>query len=467
MPSEAGIEARYVFVPPTPVLWGWEGQPSLLRRTINYGAAVSGAADFVAFAFSPFNWDIPSFQPPHPRPERAGAVATSEPGIEATFIFTQPLTWGWADQPSLLTLRYLPQGRMIPDTGDQGIEAPFAKFYPSGWEVAPPLTRHQLFKSPDIGDQGTQAPFINWVNFNWYVPPFQPSHPKPERAGAVMPSEPGVEAVYVFVPLTFFPEGWQIPPFQPPTLAGKLNRFAGIVHGRDGIEFPFIRFLPSGWEVQPFQPPHPRPERAAAVMPWEAGIEAQYVFVPAVPVIWGWEQPPFHVKQPKSSRYFGIEGTSDFASFDFQPYGWEIAPFQPSHPRPERSGAIPTGDQGTQARFVFVTPPFTVLGWDIPSFQPPHRAPEFKAAALLRGDDGIQSQFIRWFNMGWEIPPYQPQHPRFERAGSIMVGHQGTDGIYVFVPPPIKAFFDPRYVTYAPPRITVTYAQPRINVTFE
>jgi len=45
--------------------------------------------------------------------------------------------------------------------------------------------------------------------------------------------------------------------------------------------------------------------------------------------------------------------------------------------------------------------------------------------AVVRGDDGIQARFIRWFNMGWEIPPYQPPHLRSERAGSIMFGHQG------------------------------------------
>src|SRR5258706_14110710 len=83
MPSEAGVEAKFV---PTAILWGWEGQPSPLRRTINYGPAVGGSADFVSFFFQPFNWEIPSFQPPHPRPERAGAITTSEPGIEAKFV---------------------------------------------------------------------------------------------------------------------------------------------------------------------------------------------------------------------------------------------------------------------------------------------------------------------------------------------------------------------------------------------
>src|SRR5882672_993504 len=86
MPSEAGIEAKYVFVPPTTLPWGWEGQSTPLRRDVNYGPAVGGSADFVSFFFQPFNWEIPSFQPPSPRPERAGAIATSEPGVEAKFV---------------------------------------------------------------------------------------------------------------------------------------------------------------------------------------------------------------------------------------------------------------------------------------------------------------------------------------------------------------------------------------------
>src|SRR5712664_4500651 len=44
MPSEAGVEAKFV---PTAILWGWDGQPSFLRRTINYGPAVGGSADFL------------------------------------------------------------------------------------------------------------------------------------------------------------------------------------------------------------------------------------------------------------------------------------------------------------------------------------------------------------------------------------------------------------------------------------
>jgi len=358
MPSEAGIEAKFVFVPPTTLPWGWEGQPPQMRRVINYGPAVGGSADFVSFFFQPFNWEIPSFQPPSPRPERAGAIATSEPGVEAKFIFNPPtVNWGWEGQPSLLTRRYLPQGRSMPDTGDQGTEAAFIRFLPSGWEVAPPLTRHQVLKSPEIGDQGTQTPFA--------------------------------------------------------------------------------RFLPSGWEIAPVQPRHPRTEKAGAIMPWEQGIESQFVFVPPTPVLWGWDVAAPHLRKSTTTRYFGTEGTSDFASFDFQPYGWELPPFQPRHPRAERSGAIPTGDQGNLFPFTFVAPPVIIWGWDIAPFQPRHPRSE-KAGSILAGDQGTQAPLINWVNFNWHVPPFQPPHPRPERSAAIMPWESGIEAVYVFVP---RTFF--------------------------
>ncbi len=401
-------------------------------------------------------WEIPPMQPRHPLPERAGAFATSEPGVEAQYVFVPSAVWGW--------------------------------------EIAPPLIRHQIFKSPEIGDQGIQFPFIRWINFNWHIPPFQPSHPRPERAAAVMPWEHGIEAQYVFVP---FKWGWEVP---VPHLRQKTSiRYFGIEGTSD---FAFFDFLPYGWELPPFQPPHPRPERGAPVITSEPGIETK--FVPPAFVTNAWEVQSWQPPHPRPERWGalarGDEGTQ-FPLIRWFNSGWEIAPFQPPHPRPERTAAIMPWEAGIEARYVFIAPP--TIAWEVASFQPRHPTPERRAAAIfrgdegtefqfvrwfntgweiapfqpshprtekfgavVRGDEGIHARFIRWFNMGWEIPPYQPPHPRFEHAGSIMFGHQGIDGIYVFVPPPTLATFDPNYLTYGQRRVTVTIDPARLAVSY-
>src|SRR5258706_12730409 len=77
-----------------------------------------------------------------------------------------------------------------------------------GGYIAAPFVRYQRHVTPDIGDQGTQASIINFIPYNWIIPPFQPSHPRSERAGAIMPWEPGIEAPYVFVPP--IKSGWDV-----------------------------------------------------------------------------------------------------------------------------------------------------------------------------------------------------------------------------------------------------------------
>lgn len=438
MPSEPGIEAQ--FVPPVSVtpVWGWEIAPPVLAIDWSKRApGLKGSSQFPVWSlWINYGWDIPSFQPPHPRIEKSGAIATSEPGIEAKFVPPATTPWGW-DIPPVQppALPYRLKTAAFKSLGS--IETPPFVFQPSGWEIAQPLTRHQVFKSPETGDQGTQAQFINFINYGWSTPSLQPPHPRPERAGAIATSEPGIENI--FIPPTLVTWGWDIAaPFV------RYRRLADPEIGDQGTQASLINFIAYNWSIPPFQPPHPRPERAGAIMPSEPGIEAQFVFTPATPIIWGWEQPPLQLKKSTATRYFGIEGSGDFAFFDFQPYGWELPSFQPSHPRPERSGAIPTGDQGTQNTFTFVPPAVAIWGWEVQPFQPVYRIN--RLPAMLKGDEGIQAQFVRWFNMGWEIPPFQPRHPRPEHAGAIMVGHQGIDAPYVFVPPPVPTGHSRIYV---------------------
>ncbi len=510
MPSEAGIEAQYVFVPPATFL---DAPFTHLRYRGSNLAGLKGSSQFPIFStWINYGWDIPSFQSPHPRPERAGAIATSEPGIEAQFVPPAPTNWGWNFQPfQPPAISYRTKSGALKTFGS--IETPPFAFQPYGWEIPPPLTRDQVFKNPDIGDQGIQFPFIRRINFNWHIPPFQPSHPRPERAAMIMPSESGIEAVFVPTVIiwgwevqSFQPpaspstkqkyfgikgrstsaiyapwvnSGWEIPSFQPPhprpekagatmpseagieaqyvpvtivwgwDIAAPFVRYQRRVNpeiGDQGTQASLINFIPYNWIIPPFQPSHPRPERAGAIMPWEPGIEAQYVFVP--PFKWGWDVPAPHLRQKTSTRYFGIEGTSDFAFFDFLPYGWELPPFQPPHPRPERGAPVITNEPGIEAKFV--PPPFVTDAWEVQSWQPPHPRPE-RWSALARGDEGTQFPLIRWFNSGWEIAPFQPPHPRPEKAAAIMPWEAGIEAKYIFVTPPTIAWeispFQPRHPT--------------------
>lgn len=473
MPSEAGIEAQYVFVPSATFL---DAPFTHLRYRGSNRAGLKGSNQFPIWStWINYGWDIPSFQPPHPRPERAGAIATSEPGVEAKFVATQ-VVWGWEVQPfqpsavqyrlktgafkvlgSIETPPFVFQpsgwevqpfqpphprveksGAIMPS--ETGIESKFV-FTPTiwGWDIAAPFVKYQRRVNPEIGDQGTQSSLINFIPYNWIIPPPQPPHPRPERAGAIMPWEQGIESQYVFVPP--FKWGWEV---SAPHLRKQTStRYFGIEGTSD---FATFDFLPYGWELPPFQPPHPRPERGASVVTSEPGIEAR--FIPAAFVTNAWEiAPPFVRYRRFNDPDIGDQGTQ-FPLIRFFPYGWELPPFQPRHPRPERSGAIMPWEPGIEA--VFVPPAFVTDAWEVQSWQPPHPRPE-RWGAIARGDDGTQFPLIRWFNSGWEITPFQPPHPRPEKAAAIMPWEAGIEARYIFIAPPTIAWevasFQPRHPT--------------------
>jgi hypothetical protein len=426
--SAPGIEAQFIFTPTIPPMVGWEIAPPVLRAWPTAQQRWSGrrgSSQFGVFSpFQPYGWEIPPPQPPHPRPERSGAIMPSELGIEARFVFTPTtLTWGWETPSQMLRNTY---NRAQAAFGVSDFISFF--FQPYGWEIASP----------------------------------QPPHPRFERAGAIMPSEPGIEAQFVFTPPTvifftfeqpplmlkhpryinldygdqgtasrfvrFQPYGWEVP---PPLTRYKAFRSPEI--GDQGIAQTFQVFRAAGWEIQPFQPPHPRPERAGSIMPSEPGIEAQFVFTPATPVIWGFEGVAPHLRNP-ISRYPALEGHVDFAFFDFVPYGWEIAPPQPPHPRFEKAGAIMPSEPGIEAQFVFTPTTPVIWGWEI---VPPLLVPQprvHRRGAIIVGDQGTQSPFVTFLPFSWSIPSHQPGHPRPERAGAIMVGDAGIQSPLLFTP---------------------------------
>jgi hypothetical protein len=108
---------------------------------------------------------------------------------------------------------------------------------------------------------------------------------------------------------------------------------------------------------------------------------------------------------------------------NFVPFGHPMQNVDLPHRRTEKSGAIVTDDDGTEAAFIN----WKNSGWEVQSFQPPHFDPEKKAGGWLRGDEGIYGPFSVWFNQGWEqAPPWQPPHFRVEQHGPWI---RGDDGI--------------------------------------
>ena len=419
MAGHPGIDATFVFVPATPVAWGWEViQPHLRPSASHRYYGLEGSVDFASFSFQPYGWEMLPWQPPHPRPERSGAVAAGSV-VDAKFVFVPPTFFPWGYEHQMLPwtrLRRDPSWR-----GDDGAQLPLIQFLPSGWEVQP----------------------------------WQPPHPRPERAGAFMVGHPGMDAVYVFVPPTPAVQGWDVAPAI--SYRVKHERAGAFLRGDDGVQQQMIRFFPSGWEIQLPQPPSfPKMNmRLGALSQWEDGIEGPFTFVPPAFTTQAWEvqswQPPFKINRIEAMLR-GDDGIQ-YPFVNWRNAGWEVQPWQPPHRAPEyKAGAWLRGDDGTEGVYVR----WFNSGWEVQPFQPPHRAPEWRSATFSRGDDGVQQRFLRWFNMGWEVQPWQPPHPRPERFGSVAVGDMQPWDRFVFIPPPILARFDPNYLTWGPPRVQIT-----------
>lgn len=434
----------------------------------------------------------------HPRSERFGSVVPRDDGI----VFPMPpsILPLFETSPPLLYHRLFKS----PEYGDQGTQFPFQAFFPSGWQQILSQDKHPAYRTPDVGDSGIQFPLIQFFPYGW--PQFGPvdRHPRPERAGAIMLGEPGIELPLppVFIPWFentpppllhrfwhspefgdqgtqfpfqfFYPAGWaqtasqdRHPVWKSPTLGDPL-----------GFDFPLINFFPAGWAQVFSQDKHPV-YRSPDI--GDTGIE--FPFVPPTVFPLGWEQifaQPVHrfYKSPE----FGDQGTQ-FPLIQFFPYGWEVQPPQPPH----RTWKSPdTGDQGIQSPFVRFFP----YGWEIQPPQPPHtwvrhrglwmRGPDAierpftfwinvgfdqtasqdrfwpyrRPAALFRGDEGNEAPFVFWRNTGWEPNNPQPPHwPPYPRAAAGMRGDEGNQF-------PFQRFFPAGWEQiFAQPRLWPTIRQ--------
>lgn len=201
-----------VFVPPpSTITFGYEQTFVPLRRTLRVASGGDDGAEANLIAFHPAGTEVQLWQPPHPRPERAGSI--------------QPVS---------------------------NIEARLFGFQVYGWEVAslqPPHPRPEkaaLIPAP----LNLDALYIVWRNDGWEIQPPQPPRLRPRGSIQVI-GDPGIESTFS----QFKPHGWVIQPWQPPHPRPERSGAQNI--GDLGTEAPTIRFRPYGWEVPSPQPPHP------------------------------------------------------------------------------------------------------------------------------------------------------------------------------------------------------------------
>ena len=100
-------------------------------------------------------------------------------------------------------------------------------------------------------EDGIELPFTNWENAGWEIQPVQPPHPHPEqRAGAIMPRDDGMEAREIKV----YNWGFEIQSYQPQHL--RPERAGAIMPIEPGIESIFIApgFVTSKWGFEPALP---------------------------------------------------------------------------------------------------------------------------------------------------------------------------------------------------------------------
>ena len=408
--GDEGIEAPYVFVAPAVTSWGWEPpavQPPHIRKE-NRGAILRGdegiesrliqwlntgweiqpvqppryraktdgvmpkddGIQFPEIIWLNYGWEVQPVQPPHPRPERSGAVAPKDDGIEAPYVFVGPPTTppaGWEITP-IQPPHPRPERSGAIEPRDEGIESRFIQWLNTGWEIQPVQPPHRAperkYGAIVQKDDGTEFPLIPWLNTGWEIAPHQPRAFRASPAG-IFTGDPGTQSGLIIR----YNYGWEIPPPQPPH--PRPERSGAIAPRDDGIENPFTpppAVAPAGWEVQPFQPPHRRIERFGAIEPKDDGT--QFPFVP-----WrntGWEvqpvQPPHRAPERKGGALARFDEGIEITLTNWRNFGWEIQPVQPPHPRPERFGALEPKDEGIEAPYVFVVPPVAFAGWETDSF---------------------------------------------------------------------------------------------------
>ncbi len=274
--GDVGLKAPDVTA--VPLEKGWEAQLVHQVRPRFQVGGISGRSQFVSFTLPPVGWEIQSWQPPHPRPERSGSIQVGDSGIEAPFVFVSPTINVVFDAPSIYRRTIV---RVNLPSGDTGTQAQFVNWRNTGWEVQPvqpPRRRVENAGAQVGGDLGNQGIFQNWRNAGWEIAPFQPPHWRPEQRGAFVRGDDGIQAPKpAGLQTVDYAWGYDEPYVYP------VKRFAvwgAIAPRNDGTDARYVVWLNIGYEVQPVQPSHPRAERAGSIQAGDGGIYAPFIFVP-------------------------------------------------------------------------------------------------------------------------------------------------------------------------------------------
>ncbi len=437
------------FPPPTPIIWAFD-LAGIDLSPRHLGTDAASESELVSFSFLPAGWEIQPPQPPlYPRLGRPGAIMAGDDGIENIFTLA-PFAEGWQIQP--------PQPPVYPKPGPAAIMR---------------------------GLDGTDAIFVVPFPEGWAIQPPPPPHPRPEKAGAVVPPD---VIEQLFLPLIALLPGWEpiLPPNRwiPRSWAGgddgiQAQFFAALLRFDLSVQQPelrrritaaldapplaFLAFPPpiSGWDGAPealrrrhllalepladvIQGAPPPPDAATWALDlgslartrrvdsrFSAALELFSSVVPVPPAaFWGYEAP------------LGL-GRRRFIPLDFQaalivpPPAIIWTDQQPGHlvSRPRR-----TIIRQDQDRAVIIIPPPLIWGFD--------GRPELTQARRPRIDSPFEliSSFPAIWTSGWEASWPQPPQPPRDRLQGIALGDERALSQVI-----IPAFFQWDVVSLTPP----------------
>ena len=425
-----------------PVELSPQWQPVQFPMIRQRGAVAGGKSSFASSSLSPFSWDEKAHQPQHPRPERAGAIARGDDGIEGIrIVWTND---GWEIQPPQPPHPRRERAGSIM-AGDTGTEAPFvppAFVFPQwGHAFLDPMIKRYIRMLPDH-DDGIAAPFQRWpfVGFEQTAAITKILRPRPADVARelmlplILPPLPTIDVSVLWQPVPF-PKvrqrgtalagrssfaAFSLLPFTEvgaPLLRRRIGVLGAMTRAEDILLVPAKAAAVMGWE---FQPTGLRVARRS--------VETRYdVLLPPAIITTGWDFQPASLRAARHAADFR---TDVFAPAAFYPPDLS-APWQP--PRAIRRLSL-LGDIGPwDIEHAFVPP-----GWPVQPWQPPHPRPE-RAGGIMAGDFGAWAPFVPppkvLASYGWDAILHQPRHPRFELAAGIMIGDVGSWAPFIYLVP--------------------------------
>lgn len=423
--GDTGIEAAFISTAVV-VPFGYDAPLPVMRRVLKVSGLANHDDDSGIGLF--VNWivlggQVQTWQPPHPRSERAAAILRGDDGVQAAQI-NWP-NFGWEIQ-SVQPPVYPTVRQRYPGTKGKAEFAIFPNFFPLSWEV--PL---QLRPSTST------------------------------RSSAAFQGSDGFWAVSTAVPFTSS-WGFESQTGQPPFYLTIKQRGAGASGESSFAAFDMQPFT----EVQSWQPPHRRSEKAAAIASWP-NIES--VFIPPIPPVVILEGFEFQPLVARSVFKGGVIAAKDDGIqrplINWFNAGWEIQPPPPPHTAYEkRAAAFLRGNEGNQATFIR----WFVDGWAVQPWQPPHRRSE-KAAAGMLGDTGTEAPYV--FVAPPPLSPWGYEGPinvfykRPSISGALVPPSSmlNIDAVYVFIPP-VPPTPSPTPVQFRSAVFAVNCAQGNTNV---